>query len=130
LALISVAELLVDPDFVDAVTIIRSVQTVDSFGMAQASQTPMQIIASVQAAGSDALQILPDLERADGAIEVLTQTPLMVATDTTAADIVLWRGRQWMVRSVDFFDNFATGGAGHYEALASLMNLAQAPPGP
>ena len=48
MALISVAELLYDADFVDPVTVLRMVQTVNDQGVASFNRVPITILASIQ----------------------------------------------------------------------------------
>lgn len=119
MANITVAELLVDPDFVDPCTVLRLMERVGQDGIAQRVVVPIQIIASIQSATGDNLLLLPEAARTHGTYECITRFPLNEATDTTAADIVVWQSMQFTVISVGRFGNFANG-AGHYEAIMEL----------
>jgi len=123
MANITVAELLLDPDFVDPVTVIRKVETVGDDGRATHQTESISIMASIQALSGDDLAVLPDLSRTSGAFEVITTFPLATATDTTAADTVMWRGCEYVVTSIGRFGNFANG-AGHYEGIMELKAIA------
>lgn len=114
MALISVAELLSDPDFVDQVTVVRQVQAVGKDGIARMSEIRTTILASIQSASGDDLTMLPDLARTESTFEVITTFPLLTATDATAADEVIWRGQRFTVINIGRFGNWA-GNAGHYE---------------
>jgi hypothetical protein len=73
------------------------------------------ILASIQS-NSDRLDVLAEASRTSGTYECITAFALCEATATTAADIVQWRGMDYLVMSVASFGNFANG-AGHYEAV-------------
>ena len=118
MALISVSELLTDPDFVDPVTVFRQTMTVGSDGMATTTRQAIPIVASVQAMTGEELALLPDLARAEGTMELITTFPLAIATDTTLADEVLWGGQIYTVISIARFGNFG----GQYEAIISLKS--------
>lgn len=118
MANIGVSELLLDPDFVDPCVVLRLIETVGQDGIARRVVQPIQILASVQS-NSDNLVLSPDMARTQGAWECITTFPLNEATETTAADEVVWRGMEFTVTSVGKFGNFATG-FGHYEAIMEL----------
>ena len=117
--LISVAELLFDPDFVDPVTVFRQVQRVGIDGIAVVNEVAISILASIQSASGDDLTMTPDLARTESTFEVITTFPLLTATDGTAADEVLWRGQRFTVINIGRFGNWA-GNAGHYEGMMRL----------
>lgn len=125
MALISVAELLLDADFVDPVTVLRQVETVGIDGVATRQTVPIQILASVQS-NSDNLIMQPDLARTEGAYEIITTFPLLTATDATSADIIVWNSRQHRLISVGRFGNF-TEGFGHFEGIMEIMSLNPVP---
>jgi hypothetical protein len=122
MANISVVELLSDPDFVDPVTVVRKIESVGNDGIAVYLTQTIPILASIQANSGDNLFTDPDRARAGGSYEVITSFPLAVATDTTSADTVLWRGSEFVVTSIARFGNFA-GGAGHYEGTMEIKTI-------
>jgi hypothetical protein len=122
MALISVVELLSDPDFVDPVTVLRQVETVGSDGIVSYATQTINTFASIQAAGGDSLLVTPDLARTGGSYEVITTFPLATATDTCKADTVLWRGSEFVVTGVARFGNFA-GLSGHYEGTMEIKTI-------
>lgn len=119
MANISVVELLSDPDFCDPCTVLRQVQTVDQFGIAQVSVVSIPILASIQSASGDDLVMTADAARTSASYEIITTFLLLTASDATAADIVQWGGEEFTVIHVDRFGNFA-GGLGHYEGVMAL----------
>jgi hypothetical protein len=124
-ALIGVSELLLDPDFVDPVTVLRQVQTVGDDGIAVYEVQSIDILASIQS-NTDRLEMLPDLSRTEGAYDIITTFPLLTATDTNGADVVVWNGRQHRVITIGRFGNFATG-FGHYEGVMEIMSISPVP---
>jgi hypothetical protein len=128
MANISVAELLFDPDFVDPCTVVRQVEVVGEDGIVTYQTQQIPILASIQAASGDDLEMTQDYARTSGTYEVITTFPLATATDTTSADTVLWRGCEHIVISIGRFGNFA-GNAGHYEGLMTIKTVSP-PVGP
>ena len=119
MAQLTVAELLVDPDFVDPATVLRQMEQVGADGIARRVIVPVQIIASIQASAGDSLLLTPESARTEATYECITTFPLNEATDGTAADEIVWQGMEFTVISVARFGNFANG-FGHYEALMAL----------
>lgn len=122
MAQISVAELLYDPDFVDPCTVLRQIETVGNDGMAVMAVQSIPILASIQAASGDELDMQAELARTGGSYEVITTFPLQCATDATAADVVLWGNVQFTVISIGRFGNFSPA-AGHYEGLMTIKTI-------
>jgi hypothetical protein len=120
MALISVSELLLDPDFVDTCTVMRMIETVGQDGISYRRVVPIQILASIQAASGDELVMTPDAARTSASYECITTFPLNEATETAAADEVLWQGMTFTVVTVSRFGNFS-GNRGHYEAVMALQ---------
>lgn len=121
MANISVSELLLDPDFVDPVTVLRQVEVVGDDGIAVRQIVPIEILASIQS-NTDTLIMQPELARTEGAYEIITTFPLLTATDNTAADMVIWNGRQHRVVSIGRFGNFSPG-QGHFEGVMEVVSL-------
>lgn len=119
MALISVSELLVDADFADPVTVLRQVETVDDDGMVQLVQQRINLVAVVQSMSGEELALLPDLARAEGTMEILTTFPLAIATDSTAADEVIWGNKTYTVISIARFGNYGS----QYEGVMALKNV-------
>lgn len=119
MANITVAELLLDPDFIDPCTVVRQMQVVDDDGIAVMTEQRIQIYASIQAASGDDLMMTPDLARTESTYEIITIFPLLTATDSTAADEVQWNGWRFTVINVGRFGNWA-GNSGHYEGTMRL----------
>lgn len=121
MALISVVELLYDPDFVDEILVLRQVESVGQDGLGLVVEHQYSAVASVQAASGDDTVITAEAARTQSTYECITAFPLLAPSDaTTNADIVIWRNMRFRVTSVAVFANFA-GGAGHYEAMMEML---------
>jgi len=118
MAELSVTEVLLDPLFMDAVTVIRRAETVGDDGLSVITEQRIPIMASIQS-NSENMDFQPDMSRVHGTWEVITTFPLCVETPTNAPDIVLWRGMEHIVTSIGRFGNFANG-AGHYEGVMEI----------
>ena len=118
MALLSVAEVLSDPLFVDEVTVIRRTETVGADGKSYIDEVQIPIIASIQS-NSENMSFQPDMSRASGTWEIITTFPLCIETPNNAPDIVLWRGMEHIVTSIGRFGNFANN-AGHYEGIMEI----------
>lgn len=119
MANISVSELLLDPDFCDAVTVIRSEEVVSEEGYVSYATRRINVIASVQSAGGDELTMTPDLARTGGTYEINTTFPLVTATDLNKADTVIWRDVEFVVIAVARFGNFGS----HYEGIMTIKSI-------
>ena len=111
-----------DGDFCDPVTVTRWIETVGDDGRATYVEEVHEIFASIQAEGSDLLEMNADSSRANGKYEIITTFPLAITTDTVTGDTVMWGGKEFVVTSIDRFGNFATG-AGHYEGIMERLSL-------
>lgn len=111
--LISVAELLSDPDFADEFTLIRRYTSTGTDGRAVHVEGRLDLMGVVQPAGPSAVTLLPEGARVSTAIVIFTAHKLLAAREDGAADEVLWNGGRYVVRSVA---DWGRWGAGHYEA--------------
>lgn len=117
--LLDVSDILFDPDFCEAAAIscLHVSDGTGNNGRAQPVETPFTITGNVQPGDGDSLQLLPEAERVAGSIVVFTPDRLNVATPGQAADVVLWQGNRYMVRTIADYSNY---GAGYIEALCIL----------
>ena len=60
MALVDVSELMLDPDFVQPLTLVRRTPTVDSYGENQLAEAPQSVVGSVQPIDGNTLHRLPD----------------------------------------------------------------------
>lgn len=120
MALLDLTELMTDADFVDDFTIVRKAQSVSNTGRTVTTSTNEAAIGSVQAASGKTLELFPDLARAQGQIEIWTQSRLHAPAEGSAADEIQWDGRRYTVAAVRDWRNW---GPGWNVAIADLRNL-------
>jgi hypothetical protein len=110
MAEIDVTELLADPEFIDTFAVIRSSETINAHGRAvQTPRTYRDLFGVVQPASGRQLAQVPEGARSSENIEIWTDFHLQEATDSTAADIVLWNHKHYMVMHVDDWSNWGAG---------------------
>lgn len=110
--LLDLSELMTDPTFVEAFTVIRATKATGDNG--RTKLTPQRIpnvIGGVQPAGSLDLQRLPEGSNLRGAVAVWTKyilTDGQLSEDLTA-DQIEWNGHLYTVMSVEDFSQFGEG---------------------
>lgn len=111
---LDVNKVLRHPRFRAAATLLRTESTVDSYG--RSSDTVVQSLIGVvmRPASEDELERLPEGDRIDGTLKILSETPLLAGDDNHAPDRVVWRGIEHIVRRSDPW----LYGRGFYSALA------------
>ena len=124
MALIDTSELLLDPDFTDTITVVRTTQSMGSNGrVTDTASLITGVVAVVQPASGALQRLLPETSRAEGSIAVYTKYPLTQVTATLAADEILWGGVVYTVEVLNDFGNF---GDGYKQAVCSLKSLVSA----
>ena len=119
MATLSFGDILTAPEFIDSFppSYIRTTRVIGSNGRATDTVTgPLAFNAIVISDGS-ALDRLPDGSRLSASIQIFTQTWLtggIKADDVNSieADIILWHGRQYVVKAVQDWESFANMGGG------------------
>jgi hypothetical protein len=118
MATMSMFDVLPSAEFIDQASYIRTIRTIDTHGRGvDTAGAAVAFMAVVMPEGSS-LDRLPDGSRLSGSIRIWSQTYLCdgLKIDDTGAvqpDIVLWHGRQYVVRAVQDWDAFAgMGGLG------------------
>lgn len=109
MALLDVTEVLFDPDFADPLTCTRSIQDVDSRGLATATTKSIPFTGVVTQGDGDIMRRLPDGEMVSGSITVHTVFRLSAGGVDENADIVTWRGRNYTVKMTSDYSNYGAG---------------------
>jgi len=120
---LDVTDLLVDPEMVEyaCLPVTRALATIGENGRTQLAFQTLEIVASVQPASGTQLQRLPDLERASGAVQVYTLTPLIARAPGVTADVLRWHGADYTVETVS---DYTAYGSGFVVAVCTLTSLA------
>lgn len=119
------ADVLYDPMFMDDITVIRSVRSVNAQGLTV--DTPGMYFSSgcVQPTPGRDLEQLPDAERTGVFVTIVTPMQLFPLTATTAPDQVIWNTKYYRVKHVADWSNF---GQGFVSAICQLVDMV--PDGP
>lgn len=120
MALLDVTILLYDPDFVDTITYIQRIESIDGNGRGVYTETQLSLVGSIQPATDIIYQQMPDMARLRGDMELFTTSRLISQTTTNSADLVYWQGNYYTVRGVLSFTNY---GEGHIVALLGLRDM-------
>jgi|SRR3954447_5796677 hypothetical protein len=121
-----------DPSFMDDVTVVRRITTVNDKGRRVDTSTAFSIRAVVVVASPDDLQRLPDVEYMNKAISVSAPSDqysdravLQGPGETAAADELLWHGSSYLVMSIQDYSGY---GRGFVQATA--VSMTQPDPSP
>jgi hypothetical protein len=124
MANIDMSELLLDPDFVDAIDIRHMAVAVGTDGIAVRTVTyTRDVLVCVQPASGDILRMAPEAARIDGALVAYSRTELRTVSDAGDGDSFIWRGMEYVVTSCQ---PWSTWGAGYY--AATLAPRVMVPP--
>ena len=118
MALIDVTDIVLDPDFQDAITIIRRTDTVNEYGENVITEASESVRAVIQPASPDDLQRLPDSVRRRDAVTVYYAG---ILTADAYPDVVVWGGDRYQVSNTEPFRNW---GRGYTKAVCTLIEAA------
>lgn len=119
MALQDLAQYMIDPDFVDEVTLIRRTpQVIGDKGRASFAETSSQVYMSVQGMKAETLNREPNDAWLTDAIDVYYAGVLYGAAPEGYADVIVWRGKRYQVEAV--VENYSNYGAGWTHAVCRL----------
>ena len=121
---INVDDVITDPDMgSQRFSVIRQGASTDSHGRTLPPDPTLPAtpaVGAVQPASGRTMAMNPELSNVSGVIEIWTQFRLEGPSDTTQADIILYKGRTYMVHSVQPWIEW---GQGFIHATCTLYNL-------
>ncbi len=109
MAQISVSELLLDPDFVDVMSLIHRTFTIDSYGQNVLTETTVTTYGSVQPASYRQIQRLPEALRAADIRSFFIKAEILCDGTTQYPDIISFGGYRYQVQSVAPWLNWGEG---------------------
>ena len=124
MALIDVSDLLRDPDFTNVVTLVRRSSSINEHGEHVMTETPCNILASVQGANAEDIVRLPEGARLSDIITVYYRGDLQPESKGGYSDLIVWQGRRYTVKIVD--ENFMNFGAGFTRAICVMEEVSNA----
>jgi len=123
-----------DPSFMDSVTVIRKLTTINDKGRRVDSEIAFSLQAVVTASGPDELNRLPDIEFMNKAITICAPSDqysdravLQGPSDIGGGDEILWHGSNFQVMTIDDYSGY---GRGFIQATAVSMSQPDPPPMP
>ena len=117
MARIDVTSIVMDPDFVDPIVILRNSETIGENGRNTVTGIEVNAFASVQTPNSETLKRLPESARLNDVKTFYTKTPIFVDSKGGYADVIKWKGGHYQVINVMPWDNW---GAGWYKVDAQF----------
>lgn len=118
MARIDVSDILSDPDFLDSLTLIKRLSSVNEYGEHVIKESSCCIQASVQSVGTEDLQRLPEGARLQDVITVYYRGELMPERKNGYADVLVWGGKRYQVAGID--ENFINFGRGFTKAICRM----------
>ena len=120
MANIDVTELMTDPDFLSAITLIRRTAAVGSDGentITDSASVTVRMV--VQPGAGDMLERLPESVRNKEFISIWYKNQIIngAATAGNYADVLVWGGKRYIVEHVEPFGNW---GRGYWAGVAGL----------
>jgi len=109
MALIDVSDLLVDPDFVDEITLVSRVPTVNSMGENSLAETSLVSVGSVQPASGRTIQKLPDAMRVANVSSFWFKGTIVASAPGQYSSVLIFNGQRYQVQTVDNWSNFGEG---------------------
>ena len=109
MARIDVSELLNDPDFVEQITLIKRTVSINEHGENPLTETASIIYACIQGMAGSELERQPQSARLHDTITIYTKSILQSEKESGYADVVVWQGNRYQVKSVVNFKNYGVG---------------------
>lgn len=117
MALIDVADLIIDPDFSSAFVQIKRAATIDDKGRMNLTETSFNRIGVVQDINNDNLRRFPEAADFIDGITVWCQSQLEAESLNGYCDVIVWNGQRYLVKIID--QNFMNFGSGWTSAICS-----------
>lgn len=109
MAQIDVSDLLLDPEFVDDVTLINRTTEVNEFGVNELEEEEFDTIGSVQPASYKQIQRLPEALRQADIRSFFVKLEIKTDGSTVYPDLIEFQGRRYQVQSVAPWLNYGRG---------------------
>lgn len=109
MARVNVTELLVDNDFVDAVTLIHRTPNVNSYGENVLAEKCVSTVGSVQPASGRTLMRAPDALKLEDVSSFWVKGEIVSDGTCKYPDILVFKNRRYQVKSVQNWTNFGAG---------------------
>lgn len=109
MALIDVSDLLLDPDFVNQVSLVHRTSTVGTNGKNTLVENTVQTIGSVQPAPAKDIQRLPDTLRMSDVRKFWIKAEILADGSSQYPDIIVFQGKRFQVINTEPWLNYGAG---------------------
>jgi len=109
MALIDVSDLLLDPDFINNLSLIHRTATVSAQGKTELTEEEVATVGSVQPAPVKDIQRLPDALRMSDVRKFWIKAEILADGDAQYPDIIVFQGKRFQVISVETWLNYGAG---------------------
>lgn len=118
--MIEVGDIVVDPDFAQAFTVLRSAAGDFTNGVWKEQKTELQLTGTICVASAREIEMRGEGDVIRGAITIYTIDPLLTTAEGKgSSDIVIWQGDRYRVMQIEPFSDY-----GYYRAFATRMSTA------
>jgi len=107
--LVDVTELLLDPDFIDPISVITRVPTVNDYGENVVTESSVNSWGSVQPASGRALQRLPEALRVANMSSFWFKGTITASAPGRYTTVLVFKGQRYNVVNVFDWTNFGQG---------------------
>lgn len=119
--LLDVSDIILDPDFADAITVYRQAVSTDTYGDVIRTETATpNVVAVITPDKWSTLQRQAEGSNVSEVVTVITQFRLQASMDGYDADEIVWNGKRYVVIAVGDCSRY---GAGFVEASASIKGM-------
>jgi hypothetical protein len=109
MALIDVSDLLLDPDFINNLTLIHRTTAVNARGENQLTETSQETVGSVQPAPAKDIQRLPDALRMSDVRKFWIKAEILADGDSQYPDLIEFQGKRFQIINVEPWLNYGAG---------------------
>jgi galactose-6-phosphate isomerase len=113
------------PMFMDTFIVVRRVSGVNAQGRMEVTETQIPTTGVVQPSGANTQERPKGYATGRKSCLVITQFRLRAQSDSYAPDLVLWRGDDYLVETIEDYTNY---GRGFVQAYCTSQDLQDAPP--
>lgn len=106
---IDVTDLLLDPDFVDPMVIIRRTSCTDNFGENKLREDGFNTFGAIMPASGKTLQRIPDALRVAGVMSFFVKGQIVSDGQTLYPDLLVFKGSKYAVQVVFDWSNWGQG---------------------
>ncbi len=124
-AFLDVSDILVDPEIACSFVVYRRAEDVGQNGRAGIGSKPFNALGVVTVAHGNDLLRLPEEQRMDRHITIVTRTMLQGPSEGVQPDAIGWAGSYYVVKTIDPYPQY---GAGFIQAIAGSMDNMDPPP--